>query len=222
MGQAIGQLLPGAIGVALSPIPIIAVILMLSTQRARVTGPAFAVGWVVGIVAVSVIVLLLAGPSDDPDSGASTATAWLKIVLGAIFLRLGVQQWHKRPRSGEVTPMPKWMDTVDQFTAGKAGGLGVLLSAVNPKNLALTVAAMAGVAQAGLSAGEDVVAVAVFVVLASLTVAGPVVVYLLMGRRAEHALTSVKDWMAENNATIMFVLFLVLGMKMLGDGIADL
>jgi hypothetical protein len=66
-----------------------------------------------------------------------------------------------------------------------------------------------------------VVAVAVFVVIASLTVAGPVV-YLLMGPRAEHALTSVKDWMAENNATIMFVLFLVLGMKMLGDGIAGL
>jgi hypothetical protein len=73
MGQAIGQLLPGAIGVALSPVPIIAVILMLSTQRARVTGPAFAAGWVIGIVAVSVIVLLVAGPSDDPDSGASTA-----------------------------------------------------------------------------------------------------------------------------------------------------
>jgi hypothetical protein len=61
MGQAIGQLLPGAIGVALSPVPIIGVILMLSTQRARVTGPAFAAGWVIGIVAVSVIVLLVAG-----------------------------------------------------------------------------------------------------------------------------------------------------------------
>src|SRR5262245_37092302 len=150
MGQAIGQLLPGAIGVALSPVPIIAVILMLSTQRARVTGPAFAVGWVIGIVAVSVIVLLLAGPSDDPDSGASTAVAWVKIGLGALFLLLGVQQWRKRPRAGEVAEMPKWMATIDQFTAGKAGGLGVILSAANPKNLALTIAAMAGVAQAGL------------------------------------------------------------------------
>src|SRR5262245_52024275 len=195
---------------------------MLSTQRARVTGPAFAVGWVIGIVAVSVIVLLLAGPSDDPDSGASTAVAWVKIVLGALFLLLGVQQWRKRPRAGEVAEMPKWMATVDQFSAGKAGGLGVIRSAANPKNLALTVAAMAGVAQAGLSAGQDVVAVAVFVVLGSLTVAGPVVIYLLMGQKAEPELTSVKDWMAENNATIMFVLFLVLGMKMLGDGIAGL
>ena len=111
MGQAIGQLLPGAIGVALSPVPIIAVILMLSTERARVTGPAFAVGWVIGIVAVSVIVLLLAGPSDDPDGGASTAVAWVKIVLGALFLLLGVQQWRKRPgspRPGSAPVRTSW------------------------------------------------------------------------------------------------------------------
>ena len=81
---------------------------------------------------------------------------------------------------------------------------------------------MAGVAQAGLSAGEDVVAIIVFVVIASLTVAGPVVAYLLMGRKAEHALSSIKDWMTENNATIMIVLFLVLGVKIIGDGIAGL
>lgn len=48
-----------------------------------------------------------------------------------------------------MAPVPKWMATIDQFTAGKAGGLGVVLSAANPKNLALTIAAMAGVAQAG-------------------------------------------------------------------------
>lgn len=65
-------------------------------------------------------------------------------------------------------------------------------------------------------------AVAVFVVIASLTVAGPVVVYLLMGQKVAPALNSVKDWMAANNATIMVVLFLVLGTKMLGDGTAGL
>ena len=68
MGEAIGNVLPAAVGVALSPIPIIAVILMLSTPRARSNGPAFAVGWVLGLAVVSAIVLLLAGDADDPDS----------------------------------------------------------------------------------------------------------------------------------------------------------
>jgi hypothetical protein len=55
--QAVGGLLPSAVGVALSPVPIIAVILMLATPRARSTGSAFAIGWVAGLVVVSVIVL---------------------------------------------------------------------------------------------------------------------------------------------------------------------
>ena len=46
--------------------------------------------------------------------------------------------------------MPKWMATIDRFTAGKSLGLGAALSGVNPKNLALTLAAAASIAQAGL------------------------------------------------------------------------
>ena len=38
IGQAIGQALPFAVGVALSPVPIIAVVLMLSTPKAGLTG----------------------------------------------------------------------------------------------------------------------------------------------------------------------------------------
>ena len=89
MGQAIGDLLPSAIGVALSPVPIIAVILMLGTPKARSNGPAFAVGWVLGLVVVSVIVVLVAGDSDDPDSGSSTAVDSVKLLLGVLFLAAG-------------------------------------------------------------------------------------------------------------------------------------
>jgi hypothetical protein len=39
MGQAIGQVLALGVGVALVPGPIIAVVLMLLTPRARATGP---------------------------------------------------------------------------------------------------------------------------------------------------------------------------------------
>ena len=68
--RAIGDLLPSAIGVALSPVPIIGVILVLGTPRARTNGPAFAVGWIAGLIIVSVIVLLVASGSDDPDSAS--------------------------------------------------------------------------------------------------------------------------------------------------------
>ena len=58
--------------------------------------------------------------------------------------------------------------------------------------------------------------------LASLTVVIPVVAYLILGERAEAGLTSLKDWMAHNNAAIMAVIFLIFGAKLIGDAITIL
>lgn len=73
-----------------------------------------------------------------------------------------------------------------------------------------------------MSTGEEIGALAVFVILASLTVALPVIVFLILGDRAEAGLTSLKDWMAQNNAVIMAVLFVVFGAMLIGDGITIL
>ena len=207
---------------ALSPVPIIAVILMLGTPRARSNGPAFALGWVLGLVVVSVIVVLAASGADDADSGPSTAVDVIKLVFGVLFLLLALKQWRSRPRPGGEVAMPKWMAAIDSFTPGKSFVLGAALSGVNPKNLALTLAAAASIAQAGLDAGGTVVAIACFVVIGSLTVGGPVVCYLVASRRAAGPLESIKDFMAAHNAVIMMVVLLILGAKLIGNGIAGL
>jgi hypothetical protein len=100
--------------------------------------------------------------------------------------------------------------------------LGALLSGVNPKNLALAVAAGASLAQAGLSAGGDVVAVAVFVVIGSVTVAGPVLAYLVAGEKVRGPLDTAKGFMAGNNAVIMAIVCLVLAAKLIGAGLGGL
>jgi threonine/homoserine/homoserine lactone efflux protein len=220
--QAIGDLLPSAVGVALSPVPIIAVILMLGTPRARTNGPAFAIGWVVGLVVVSIVVLTLASGADDTDSTAATGVNWVQVSIGLLFLAMAAKQWRSRPRSGEEAALPKWMATIDTFTPAKCLVLGAALSAINPKNLALTANAAASIAQAGLSSGDSAVAVAVFVVVGSLTVAGPVLFYVVATERAAAPLQSIKQFMGEHNAVIMMVVLLVLGAKVLGQGLGGL
>jgi threonine/homoserine/homoserine lactone efflux protein len=222
MGQAIGDLLPSAIGVAISPVPIIAIILMLGTPKARSNGVAFAVGWILALVAVSVIVLLVASDADDADSGTSTAVAVVMLLLGLLFFVMAWKQWQSRPRPGVEPEVPKWMAAIDAFTAGKSFGFGVLLAGLNPKNLALTLAAATAIARAGLDGGETAIAVAVFVIIGSITVAGPVLFYLLAGDRAAGPLADIKQFMSDHNAVIMMILLLVLGMKLLGTGIAGL
>ncbi len=222
MWQAIGDLLPSAVGVAISPVPIIAVILMLGTARARSNGLAFALGWIVGLIVVSVVVVLAAGDADDADSGSSTAVNWIKLLIGVLFLVMAFGQWRKRPRPGVEAELPKWMAAIDRFSAGKSVGLGVVLSAANPKNLALTFAAAAAIAQAGLDGGGTAVSIAVFVIIGSLTVAGPVLFFVFAPSTAAGPLDSIKQFMSAHNAVIMVVLLVVLGAKQVGNGLAGL
>jgi hypothetical protein len=62
----------------------------------------------------------------------------------------------------------------------------------------------------------------VFAVIGTIGVAAPVVIYFLMGDRAPRMLADIRTWMGRNNAVIMTVLLLVIGAKLVGDGIGGL
>jgi threonine/homoserine/homoserine lactone efflux protein len=223
MADAIGQVLSLGVGVALSPVPIIAVVLMLSTRRARVNGPMFVLGWIVGLGVVGAIVLVAAGGADaSDDAEPATWVGILEIVLGLLLALVAVRQWRGRPRAGEGAGLPKWMRTIDTFTPGRSAGIAVALSAINPKNLLLTVGAAAAIAQTGAETGEQAVALAVFVLVGTLGPGAPVAIYFALGDRARSMLEGLKAWMGAHNAAIMAVLCLVIGAKLIGDGISGL
>ena len=141
-------------------------------------------------------------------------------MLGALLLGVAAKQWRERPAAGEEAPMPGWMQAIDTFRAPKAAGLGVLLSAVNPKNLLLVVAAAAAISQTGASTGSQAVALAIFVAVGTLGPGAPVAIYFAMGERSKRILDELKTWMAHSNAAIMAVICLVIAAKLIGDGIA--
>ena len=220
LDQAIGELLPAAMAVALSPIPIVAVVLVLDGPRARGSGPAFALGWVSGLTIVSVLVVLIASVASDPGSDAATGVSWLMAGIGVLFLVMAAQQWKKRPNRGEAPEMPAWMASISSVSPGKALLLGAALSGANPKNLALTLAASAAIANAELGEADTAIAIAVFVAIGSISVVGAVAFYLVAPAKAARPLATVKDFMANNSAVIMMVILLLLGVKILGDAVA--
>jgi threonine/homoserine/homoserine lactone efflux protein len=223
MADAIGQVLSLGVGVALSPVPIIAVVLMLGTPRARANGPAFVLGWIAGLAVVGTVILLVSSGADASDGGdPADWVGVLKLVLGVLLLLVAARTWQVRPRGDAEAELPKWMRTIDGFTASKSFGFGALLSGVNPKNLILTVGAAAAIAQTGVPAGEQAVALAVFVLVGTLGPGIPVAIYFAMGERAERLLEGLKLWMGAHNAAIMAVLCLVIATKLIGDGISGL
>ena len=223
MGQAIGQVLSFGVGVALSPVPIIAVVLMLATPGGRVNGPAFIAGWIFGLAAAGTILLVAASGAEASSNGAPEEwVSVVKIVLGVLLLLVAARQWRGRPHGDAEPDLPAWMKTIDTFTPPKAAGMAVLLSAVNPKNLLLVVGAAAAIAQTGVSTGDQAVALAVFVLLGTLGPGIPVGIYFLMRKRAAAILESLRGWMARENTTIMAVLCLIIGAKLIGDAISSL
>ncbi len=222
MGAAIGQSLPVAVGVLISPLPIVAVVLMLTSERARANASAFVLSWFVAVLAVVAAVAFLAAGTSSDGGGPAAWTGWLKIALGILLLVLGVRQFSGRPGVGVEPPAPRWMAAIDHFTPARSAGLAFLLAVVNPKNLLLVVSGGVAIASATEATGPTVITSLVFALVATVGVAVPVVIYVVMGARAARILRGLQTWMVHNNAVIMAVLLVVLGAKLLGDGIATL
>jgi hypothetical protein len=219
--DALGQVLGQAAGIILSPLPIVAVILMLFTARSKVDSLSFLVGWMAGLAIVGAVVLSLSDAADvTSNSDASNSSGGVSIGLGVLCIVIALRHWRKRPRPGEHPDPPKWMARIDGLGPVAALALGAALAALNPKNLILAVSAALVVGQQGLSAEDTVVTWAIFVVIASIGIALPVLYRLIRGERAQASLDSAKVWLQEHNSVVVAVIFLVIGAKILGEGLS--
>ena len=221
MSNVVGTILSHAVAVAIDPLPIVAVILMLSSPKATTNSVAFLGGWLLGLLVVSGAVLLLGGfgTVKTGGSGDSTIAGIIKLFLGLLLLLLALWRWRTQLGKEEELEMPRWMAAIDRFGPVKSVGMAALLSGINPKNLALTLSTASTITAAEISAGRQMVGLAVFVVLGSITVTAPMIFYNLMRHRAEYDLNRIKNWLIANNNTIITVLLIVFGAKLLGEGI---
>lgn len=222
MNSAIGAILPLAIGVAISPVPIIAAVLMLLSPKARTTSVGFLLGWLIGIIAAVTIFTLLSSVITEQDPDASAPIRGIvQLVLGGAALWVALGQWRKRPKPGEEPVLPKWMQAIDQASFPFAFGLGFVLGSVNPKNLLLAASAGTTIGALELSAGAVIVVIAVYTLVAGCTVLVPVLGYLVAAEKLREPLNALRRWLTQENATIMAVLMLVLGVQLLGKGIGS-
>jgi len=222
MGDAIVQALPSAVVVAISPVPIVAVVLMLLAARGRVNGPAFVLGWMIGLATVGAVCLSVASGGDSGTP--AERDRWISVVLvvsGVLLLLVALKQWRGRSRAGGHVIAPRWLDAFDTFSPVKAAGAGVVFS-MNPKNLLLAFAGAAEIVQTGISADRQVVAYVVFVVIATMGIGTPLLIHLAMGDRSRQLLEHLKSWMIRNSAVIMAVLSFIIGVKLIADGISRL
>lgn len=216
--DAIRDSLPMAFGIAASPSPVIALLILLMTRRASSNALFFLTGWFTGLLIVGLLTLYgseIIGGFSEGSSGSGT----IRITLGLLFLVLAVLAAKQIPRRGQQPPPPKWLDKLDQFGFWQSFSFGFFFSVPNLKNASLVVAGVTGILPHQLGAAAQIAALFLFCLIASLGVLIPPFVYLLFGSRAESFFEKMKQWLIRQRALILLLILVVFGTLWLIQGL---
>jgi threonine/homoserine/homoserine lactone efflux protein len=220
MNAVIGEILPLALAAGLSPIPLIAAVLLLMSGR-RSSGAWFAAAWFTGTLAVVAVGVAAAGALSAADSTTTRPiVAWAKIVFGLVLLALAVRKIRSARTGGGA--LPGWMSGLETAAPPRAAVLGLLLSAANPKNALLGLAAGLTIGTGSSEAGAVWALLAGYAIVATLGVGGLVVWTLLAPASSARTLTEVRRFLTRHNAVIMALLLIVFGVVLVSDGIRAL
>lgn len=212
MDNVLLTLVPTAIGVALSPAPVIELILVLFSRRRVINSLAFIITLLL-MTALFLTLGALGGRATDGDqSGPSAVMGWVLAALGLLLLVMGVKNWRNRADTSEPAIFAK----VSELGPAAVAFLAFGAVAVNPKNTVLILAAgqSVGTAASPLLTGLG------FILIATLPYTLSVGYALLGGKRANDRLDGMRAWLVAHNRTIMGVVCLVLGLVLVAKGAA--
>jgi threonine/homoserine/homoserine lactone efflux protein len=223
MFREFATLLPTALGIAISPVPIMAVILMLSSNRARINSLVYVATWIGSMLVFGGLIFL--ADANLPERQGYVRSPGLDLFilgLGLIFLVAGVIQWIRRPRSADAVKLPVWLSMVEKIPPYVAFGFGLTGVIINPKNLAIFLSGMATIIHADAPRPITIAAFLFFVAVASVTVVTPVAIYLFGGDESQHMLDRMHAWLKRYNQAVLAWVFIVLGLAWTLDGAAKL
>lgn len=215
-GSVLTGLIPLALVVAVSPLSIIPAVLVLQAPRPRPTSMAFLGGWLLGLSALTALFVAGSGVLGGMHKAPPTWASWLRVVLGSALIVFGIYRW--LTRHGH-TESPAWMRSFATITPRRAGITGLALVVVRVEVLIMCLAAGLDIGTSGLGVAGQLTCAVFFVALCASTVAIPVLAYAGAGHRLDDTLARLKDWMEKNNAALLAVVLVLIGLMVLYNGI---
>ena len=216
---ALAQLLPIAVAVAASSVPImVTILILLSPKRNRVAIP-FLIGWVVGMAGVVIASAYGANALPiRPLRAEQKAIGIAEIVVGVALLLTAVLAWRRaapQPAEGQS----RWIATVERMGPIAAVGLAIALN-LRPKGLLLGVAAGLAIAGARMTDADTVIVFFLYLAVACSTVIVPIISTMLAPTQMQPRLISARDWLERNGGYVTAVMLLVVGLVILVSGIS--
>ena len=222
MLQAIGHILPITLAVAISSVPIMATIVILLSPKGAQTALPFLIGWVLGMATMVTIFTLGAHAIPSPRFARrpDTVIAIIEILVGIALVVIASIEWRRALRHPSDA-MPKWLNSVDKLGPWSAFGIAFALN-VRPKGLLLAIAAGLAIRAPDLSVGEAAIVIGIYTVIGASTVAVPVILSLADRKGMEPRLLAMKDWISRNSTTVTALIVILIGVFIIGTGLAEL
>lgn len=221
------MLLLQALGIAtgglLSVGSILIVLLLLSTAHGLRKGLAYYLGYSGSYLAIGTLFVLVGGrfhAGGDGRGGGALLGSSLFVILGALFLFFALRRWRTPPP--EVAALPRWFTALDQAMPRKVFRIGAMVAALNFKNLAIYLSAVAVIPGKGLSVLEIAFVLAAIVLTFCAGVLFPVVLFALFSERAMPLLQAMRRGLTRHNHKLSLVLFTLFGALFLARGIRGL
>jgi len=203
----------------LSTVTITATLVILLSERRKVTALPFLLGSVAGCAAL--VGLAALGFSTAPPSYPWTdeALAGLEVAIGLLLIALSVfsWKWARRPRPAKES---KWLDRIGSIGPIQAFAVAFLLN-LRPKGLLLSLTAGIVLRGHDLSLEADVAMIATYVALATSTVVIPIVLTLLFPPRMIPRLAEARDWISANGAVLTASIMFMVGVVITGLGLSS-
>ena len=208
--DALQQLIPMAVGMLISPLPIVAIVAILLSTRGRSAAPAYVGAFLLVTFAFVAVGALSTAGAASSSSGSKTVVLVLTALLTLGFTALAVASWVTRPKDGAAPKAPGWLAAVDTIAPAKAAGLGLLMAATNSKNIPLELKGGALIGAAHLDVAVAVLLCVVFAVAGSPALILPTTVAATGSPAVATSPERLKTEMITHNAVIMTVLFAIL------------
>lgn len=207
--------------IALSPVPMVCIVLVLMSTRPVRAGLSFAAGWLGALaIAIGIVAGFTDAVAEDNEEAARNGVDLVQLGIGVLFAILAVRFWRRRPEPGAPPPRPAVVERIVTLSAPALVLTGAAAVVANVKNLPLVLGAGGYIGGAGLGPGAVIGAAAVFVTAASLTVLVPLLAVVVIGaENSTPTLKALETWLLTNLNTITIVLLLVLAAVMTGNGL---
>ncbi|GGF33116.1 GAP family protein [Subtercola lobariae] len=222
MLQALGHILPIAVAVALSSVPITATILiLLSPKRNRAAVP-FLVGWVFGIALVVTLFTVFAQALPSPKLREPDVIAGVgEIIVGVAMLVFAYITWRRNRGKPPSKTEPAYLRAIASFGALPAFGIALALN-FRPKGILLAIAAGLALHSADVTPADIVILVVIYTVIGASTVALPIIVTLASPVKMQPRLVSARAWISRNSKIVTVLIMVMIGVFIIGTGVSDL